>query len=238
MSYILEALKKAQAERASGTVPDVHAQPLVPPVTDVATRRSVLLTGAAALAGISAALAAAWFLLAHDAPAPAVRLAGGGAAPVPTQVEAPAASSAATSGSAAMANTGSSADSAASARPRPAEPRPSTPEPVPAPGPAPAAKASQPSLAKAAPAVPKAAPAEKPEPIVALQDLPPQIQREIPTLAINGYIYASNPAERSVLINNQLRREGQQVAPGLTLEKLLPKEMVLNYRGYRYRIAY
>jgi general secretion pathway protein B len=104
----------------------------------------------------------------------------------------------------------------------------------------PAPKPAAPALKPAAPA-PSAAPEpapERPEPVALLQDLPPQIQREIPTLAINGYIYASNPAQRSVLINNRLRREGDQVAPGLTLEKLLPKEMLLNYRGYRYRIAY
>ena len=85
-------------------------------------------------------------------------------------------------------------------------------------------------------ASPAATPA--PERIALLQELPAQIQREIPPIAINGYLYASNPADRSVLINNRLRREGDQLADGLTLEKLLPSEMVLNYRGYRYRISY
>jgi general secretion pathway protein B len=80
-----------------------------------------------------------------------------------------------------------------------------------------------------------APPAPAPDRIASLQDLPAQIQREIPTLAINGYIYASNPADRSVLINNRLRREGDTLADGFVLEKLLPREMVLNYRGYRYR---
>ena len=91
--------------------------------------------------------------------------------------------------------------------------------------------------ANPAPAAPaQAAPA--PERIALLQELPAQIQREIPPITINGYLYASNPADRSVLINNRLRREGEQLADGLTLEKLLPSEMVLNYRGYRYRVSY
>lgn len=77
-----------------------------------------------------------------------------------------------------------------------------------------------------------------PDRIALLQELPVQIQRDIPPIAINGYIYASNPADRSVLVNNRVRREGDEVADGLTLEKLLPSEMVLNYRGYRYRINY
>jgi general secretion pathway protein B len=93
----------------------------------------------------------------------------------------------------------------------------------------------EPARDAAAAPVPAAA---APERIALLQELPPQIQREIPPIAINGYIYASNPAERSVLINNHLKREGDQLADGLTLEKLLPREMVLNYRGYRYRVSY
>jgi general secretion pathway protein B len=93
--------------------------------------------------------------------------------------------------------------------------------------------AGEPAAAPAAPA-----PAPVPERIALLQELPAQIQREIPALAVNGYIYASNPADRSVLINNRLRREGDTLAEGFVLEKLLPREMVLNYRGYRYRVSY
>jgi general secretion pathway protein B len=126
-------------------------------------------------------------------------------------------------------------------------PAPAPPAPAPAPdvAPAPAARPKAPSgpvrklgepARDAAPVPP--VPAAVPERIALLQELPPQIQREIPPIAINGYIYASNPAERSVLINNHLRREGDQLADGLTLEKLLPREMVLNYRGYRYRVSY
>ncbi|MDB5764669.1 MAG: hypothetical protein JWQ21_3664, partial [Herminiimonas sp.] len=74
--------------------------------------------------------------------------------------------------------------------------------------------------------------------VAMLRELPENIQREIPALTISGYIYAGNPADRSVLINNKLLREGDQVAPGLTLEKMMPKEAILNYRGYRYRVSY
>jgi general secretion pathway protein B len=81
-----------------------------------------------------------------------------------------------------------------------------------------------------------AAPVEPPLP--GLRELPEQIQREIPTLAIGGYIYSGNKADRSVLINNRLMRDGDEIAPGLQLEKMMPNGMVLNYKGYRYRITY
>ena len=35
-----------------------------------------------------------------------------------------------------------------------------------------------------------------------------------------------------------LRREGEEVAPGLVLERLLPKAAIMNFRGYRYRVGY
>ncbi len=71
-----------------------------------------------------------------------------------------------------------------------------------------------------------------------MQDLPAAIQRELPQVSINGYIYARNPADRSALINKKLLHEGENVAPDLVLEKLTPKDAVLNYKGYRYRVSY
>lgn len=217
MSYILEALKKAQAERARGAIPDIEARPLAPPVADPETRRKPLLLGAA-LAAVVLAGAIAWFAMPRQATAPAAVP----ATKEPAIVAAP------------------RREPAPSAAPAPASVAPAVPA-----SPAPSASAQSAPRPEAAPRsvaplppVARPRPVDKPETVAQLQDLPPQIQREIPTLAVNGYIYASNPSERSVLINNHLRREGDQVAPGLTLEKLLPKEMVLNYRGYRYRIAY
>ncbi|MCA1246964.1 general secretion pathway protein GspB [Massilia sp. MS-15] len=64
------------------------------------------------------------------------------------------------------------------------------------------------------------------------------MQREIPKVTFGGYIYSPNPAERLLLVDKMLRREGEEVAPGLVLERLLPKAAILNYRGYRYRVGY
>jgi general secretion pathway protein B len=71
-----------------------------------------------------------------------------------------------------------------------------------------------------------------------LSQLPEAITRELPQVAIGGYIYSKNPADRLLLVDKTLRHEGEEVAPGLVLEKLLPKAAVMNYRGYRYRVPY
>ena len=200
MSYILEALRKAQAERARGAVPGVDAQP-VPTIVEH-TPVGPVVWAAAGLALLAVCAALLWLRpgTGSDAGAPPV------AAPA-TQPAPPA---------------------------TPPAPKIAA---VPDAAPLPARPARR--MGEAVPAeIATPAPAPAPKRIALLQELPAQIQREIPALAINGYIYASNPADRSVLINNRLRREGDQLADGLVLEKLLPREMVLNYRGYRYRISY
>jgi general secretion pathway protein B len=102
----------------------------------------------------------------------------------------------------------------------------------------------------------KEAPVKKPEPVKTetvkadvpvatpeenlrtLRELPDALQHEIPSIAVGGYIYSKNPADRLLLIDKVLRREGDEVAPGLVLEKLLPKSAVMSYKGQRYRHPY
>jgi len=226
MSYILEALKKAQAERARGAVPGVDAQPVPTMAPRAPARQWLWPTGAL----VALALGAVLFWPASDKERhsasveptpPATVPAGESAVRPPAPASAPAASTPAAPASAA-----STTNVAASP----------TPAAAPQPPARPARKMGE--IASAANSAPAPAPAPAPERIALLQELPAQIQREIPPIAINGYLYASKPADRSVLINNRLRREGDQLADGLTLEKLLPSEMVLNYRGYRYRVSY
>ncbi|MFL6674575.1 MAG: general secretion pathway protein GspB, partial [Massilia sp.] len=69
-------------------------------------------------------------------------------------------------------------------------------------------------------------------------ELPDAVQREVPKVTFGGYIYSPNPADRLLLIDKTLRHEGEEVAPGLVLEKLMPTAAVMNYRGYRYRVGY
>jgi general secretion pathway protein B len=92
--------------------------------------------------------------------------------------------------------------------------------------------------------VPAPTPTPVPEPaatddgVLSMRELPEPIQRQIPQLALGGYIYSKTPAERLLLVDKVLRHEGEELAPGLTLEKLQPKAAVFNYKGYRYRVAY
>jgi general secretion pathway protein B len=123
----------------------------------------------------------------------------------------------------------------------PPAPPPPAPAPVRAPEPAPvrvaAPAVARPAPAPAAPvaAAPKPAPEEN---LPFLQQLPDARQRDIPHVTFGGYMYSANPSDRLLIVDKALRHEGEEVAPGLVLEKLLPKAAVMNYRGTRYRVPY
>ena len=229
MSYILEALKKAQAERQLGNAPTIHApSPSYAPPASGGNRKPLLIgLGAGALVVAAGAV----FLLRQPPAAAPVQVAGTAApalvvptpAPVPAPVPVPA----------------EPVVQPVPARPKEAPAR-VKPEPVaPAVEPEPRrAETVEPVFEAPRAAVPPAAPPSADDSVGPVQSLPEALQREVPKVAFGGYIYSPNPAERLLLVDKMLRREGEEVAPGLVLERLLPKAAIMNFRGYRYRVAY
>jgi len=59
-----------------------------------------------------------------------------------------------------------------------------------------------------------------------------------PKLFVTGSVYSSNPQHRMAIVNGQVVREGGQIAPGLVLEQITPLDVVLDYRGSRYRVMF
>jgi len=64
--------------------------------------------------------------------------------------------------------------------------------------------------------------------------LPPDLQREIPALSVAGFI-RDDTSSGMVIVNDRLLREGDEVAPGLRLEKILHDSLLFNYKGYRFK---
>ncbi|MFC3108795.1 general secretion pathway protein GspB [Undibacterium arcticum] len=235
MSYILDALKKAEAERNLGSIPDLHAQTHAAP--------GVRSTGSppwrswigVALTMTLILLAVAWFkpwqpstAVVATAPLPQTPTGGPTATALPLATAAPEA----------VVVTPAKPDMPAG----PASATATTAQAVTA---MPAAKPT-PTAPKAAAQLPKksddrktsrdTAPAD--DGVLTQRELPQHIQSELPPVAVGGYIYSDNQADRQLLINKSLRREGDEVATGLVLEKMSPHSAILNYRGYRYRISY
>ncbi|HEY0845521.1 MAG TPA: general secretion pathway protein GspB [Noviherbaspirillum sp.] len=211
MSYILEALKKADAER-NGATPQTIRPPLL---VSSSARRSAwrspwpwLILSALTLATAGTLWLRPW----QNMPAPAT------VAQAPTQpalVIPPA------------------VVETLPPEVTPSRPAPKSKETVAAKAPdrkPPAKKTVEKPAQKQTP------PAEPP--VATLRELPAHIRSEIPPLSVGGYIYSGNKADRSVLINKRLLREGDEAAPGLVLETMLPNGMIFRYKGYRYRTGY
>ncbi len=249
MSYILDALRKADADRERDPSRGIHAQPVTATAAPSVNRRAG--TWITAGAAVAAVLAGAWFWRGDDKPVPV-------AAQPRTQAQMPVAAAPPVVLQPPVAQP-APLPPAAQVMPPPApvivQAAPQVPMRLPAskavaPVPTPATPGSPPTAIAPPPVVAKAqepaAPAAAPAPaasanvprVVAQSDLPPDVQRDLPKLAISGGVYSENVAQRMLIVGGQVVNEGSEVAPGLVLEQIRPKTAVLRFRNLRYAVPY
>jgi general secretion pathway protein B len=227
VSLILDALRKADAERERGAVPGLHAQPaeLVAAAAPPARNAPPWLWAGGGLA-VGVAIVIAWIALGRTAAPPA-------------SVERPGAPSA--GGPAPAASTTPPPSLPSAPAPAAATMPPLMAEPAPWPQ-SDARKGGERAPAADAPAEAGAAPAPAPRVLtaesvpVAPEQLPAHIRAQLPQLTFGGSIYSSNPGSRSLIVNGRLHREADEVQPGLTLEQIKPKGAVFSFRGYRFEV--
>ena len=242
MSYILDALKKADAERERGTVPGIHAQPAgawPAPVAQVAPSGRILwlIVGAVSV-GVSVVVSGSivWRIWSNQPSQPvAVKIA---APTLPVQVPAVLPSvppTPVTQKPAAV--TARAVEVESTAPPRTISPRD---EPIVAPR-------KPTSIASVAVVVPTqvkartvaaAASAAVDDKVSPLAEMPDEIRRELPSLTISGAIYSDNVANRFLIINGQIFHENETPAPGVVLHKIKLKSAVLSFKGFRYSVTY
>jgi general secretion pathway protein B len=75
----------------------------------------------------------------------------------------------------------------------------------------------------------------QPQQVMQLYELPAEVQREIPDMAVQLHAYSSKPGERLVSINSIRLREGGYLMAGLKLEQITPDGMIFSYKGYRFK---
>jgi len=209
MSYILEALKKAEKER--GRAAKTHVLP--PPVVDVRKKKRtpswiVLLIAAVCIgAGLLALRTAPWKSQGPSSPHGDVR-------PQPGQEE-------------------MSADTHQQRRGNSTSALPETPAHKPAPGPQPPSiPAATASLHQDSASPPPREQPTSPRKAQLLHELPPSVQGSIPEITISAHYYDRDPASRVATVNGRVMHEGQIVSPGLTIERITPSGVVFGYQGY------
>lgn len=260
MSYILDALKKADAERARGQskVPGLHATP-APLVEEPAGppfwSGGLAIWVVAALLGLLVALLG-WHLwragpsAVPSAPARSVQAPAVAVLPTPGASDAaPASTDRAPATPPPLSGAASVPAARVASSDRPAALTSRSPgasgEKA---GPPVASQAGRAIETRAAPAAsaasgstvqPPAVPATRPaEPVYTLQTLPDALRRDLPPLTVGGAMHSDVPAQRMLILNSQVFREGDQPVPDLVLEEIRLRSAVFRFRGSRFSVAY
>lgn len=242
MSYILDALQRADAERERGHVPGLNSQ-IVPRAGRKArpSRRWKPVHTTGALVAVLLIAAGLWWWFGQTDEAPV-------ATPAPAPVALPAAPAAAVMAEAPP--VARPASPPAPVQPILAPPReepPKRPQASAAPDastPAAAPASAAPALPSAAASPPKPPAAATPAPVTAeapvrsFAELSPEARAQLPPVNVNGSTYSKNPALRMLIVNGKVVQEGQEIAPGLKLETIGQRSAVLNHNGLRYSIGY
>jgi len=225
MSYILEALRRAEAQRQRGAVPGLHAQPASAALADPALTRQAGARRSWRLVWILAAVlllaaGARWWLgpsgssgleptVGPSQPVAVVPVARIAAPALEPALAAPLAVPVALALAAPVA-------SAAALPPRVAS------------------SAALPLLAAPLPATALASAPRLPT----LAELPETVRRELPVFTLGGSVYAEQASQRMVIINGQVMREGDRLAPELLLQQIRLKSVLLDYRGQRFELLF
>lgn len=243
MSYILDALKKADAQRERDPARGIHAQAARTAMGDGPRRAGTApWVWAGAAAGVAVIALGSWYVL-RDAPTPRPTAVAAVQEPSPTVVAPPLAAPPVPQPVVAQAvmpppvvvappvaappivappisspPTGSPPQSApVPSRAERMRGRPPIPEGAPPPPP--------PGMAPPSGTAPSAAP---------VAGLPP----DAPKLTITGGVYSASKAQRMLIVNGNVVAEGADLGSGVTLEEIKPKSAVLRFRGARYNVAY
>ncbi len=219
MSYVLDALKRANAERErhSGAVPGLAAQTTA--FAPRARRAQWLRWALLAVLNVVVLGLLGLLLWRWTAAVPATTTA---TAPTPPVSVLPAATPAASSAAQSLA----AKAQATAAKPPTATVIASSSKAKPTPA---SASAPTPSTASAS------APSSR---TPTLNELPESLRGALPKLVVNAALYSGNATERLLIINGQPQHEGDTLAPELLLERIDAQSAVLRFRGTAFSLTF
>ena len=224
MSLILDALRKADAERERGSVPSLHSQPVVlPSVGTLSTpkaRPNWLWIAIGAALGLVAAVT--WVMLGRHAPGPTAATMNPAPAQ-PSMFESTPVRPAVVSGP----------------TPRAAAPTDAQTVAEPAPWRQPEERKAPRADAKGdTPVITLGNVPPGQAPVYSREQLPPDIRAALPQLAIGGNVYSPDPTARSLIVNGQLYREKARLTQELSLEEIKLRSAIFSIRGFRFEVLF
>jgi general secretion pathway protein B len=72
--------------------------------------------------------------------------------------------------------------------------------------------------------------------VLHLEELPPEVRRDVPKISATGYVYSADTGVRIVSVNERSLQEGDELMAGLKLEQIAPDHVLFSFRGYRFRV--
>lgn len=233
MSYILEALRKSEAERTRGEPPDIATVQQVPAPRPGHSPVLALLT---VVLLINAGLFGYWLL--QEMPAAPGGESATATADAPERREQEPRAARMAAGATEAADSGppgttgpasqSTSTSVAEVAPKETTGKETT-------GPTQPMESTEPIESMEARAGRRAAGAAQTEP-VPLMELPASLRARLPRLSISTHIYSEDPSLREVTINGQRFVPGQQVTDSVRLERITADGIVLAVDGRRFRM--
>ncbi len=73
--------------------------------------------------------------------------------------------------------------------------------------------------------------------IYKLMELPAAIRKGLPSFSVTALLYSGSPASRMVRVNEQMMREGQELAAGVKLEEITRDGLIFSYRKFRFYVG-
>lgn len=73
--------------------------------------------------------------------------------------------------------------------------------------------------------------------VLNLDELPAPVRAELPKLLVSGHVWSEEPALRLLSVDDRLLHEGDEAAPGVSLQEITPSGAVFIYKGWHFRVA-
>lgn len=81
-----------------------------------------------------------------------------------------------------------------------------------------------------------AKPPEPPSPLPLFKDLPPNLRTQIPKFSFAGHTYSQDPAQRMIIINNNISREGDRIDLNTRLKEITWEGVIIDFKGISFRV--
>jgi len=219
MSYILDALKKSERERA-GADRRLPGAPETSPRSGLPRQGWPLALGSGLVAGAVVAVIVIWRGAAHEPASEPVRRVD---SPPPAEAIAAVPSPLPLASVAELPPVREAVRAPASGVPT----KPAVPSVAPV-APTPPPTMTQNTVSTTVPMAGGDAPF--------LRQMSAEFQRQVPELAVTIHVYSSDESQRILFLNNREYRRGDQVQEGLRVEDITSDGALLSYRGERFKL--